>query len=106
MIIITYRPLYCVFALKLGIPSRKFLTPPLLSRRLLFFTARAEPTSVAETRHQHHNLDPTNTKCRGGLTVRRKAPNPPNRSTDEVALERGTPRVRQSSRTHGQPGTV
>ena len=30
MIIITYRPLYCVFALKLGIPSRKFLTPPLL----------------------------------------------------------------------------
>ena len=29
MIIITYRPLYCVFALKLGIPSRKFLAPPL-----------------------------------------------------------------------------
>ena len=28
MIIITYRPLYCVFALKLGIPSRKFLAPP------------------------------------------------------------------------------
>ena len=31
MIIITYRPLYCVFALKLGIPSRKFLAPPLAS---------------------------------------------------------------------------
>jgi len=31
MIIITYRPLYCVFALKLGIPSRKFLAPPLVA---------------------------------------------------------------------------
>ena len=30
MIIITYRPLYCVFVLKHGIPSRKFLAPPLV----------------------------------------------------------------------------
>ena len=34
MIIITYRPLYCVLALKLGIPSRKFLAPPLPTSRI------------------------------------------------------------------------
>ena len=67
-------------------------------------SSRAELTGVAETRHQHHNLDPTNAKCRGGLTARRKAPNPPNRSTDEVALERGTPLPRGVYSPHMRGG--
>jgi len=62
MIIITYRPLYCVFALKLGIPSRKFLAPPLtvvVSNRQVFLD-KLERKKVQIT-HLKYVQSPDNT---------------------------------------------